>query len=117
MFASLLQYADDSLNTWQPDWQFYVGAIFACGVVGLLIGSTKGRALEGMLVGGLLGPLGLIIVACRGKTDAKRLEEMAHQQALQAQFQHPTTPPGWYVDPSCNRYRWHDGTQFTEHYA
>lgn len=41
-----------------------------CGVAGGMIGSTKGRGVEGFLLGLILGVIGLIVIAAVGPSEA-----------------------------------------------
>lgn len=39
-----------------------IGAAFICGIIGMLIGSMKGRPIGGFLWSALLGPIGWLLI-------------------------------------------------------
>jgi hypothetical protein len=44
---------------------FFLAAVFGvffCAIIGMIVGSTKGRPVAGFFLGGLFGPIGLVIV-------------------------------------------------------
>lgn len=51
-----------------------------CGLVACYVGDTKGRGAEGLALGLILGPLGILVIAVMGptaKVEAKRQAEVA----------------------------------------
>lgn len=44
-------------------WIWAIAITIACGVIGAVIGWTKGRAFAGMIWGLVLGPIGWIVIA------------------------------------------------------
>jgi hypothetical protein len=46
----------------------YLLVALVCGVIGILIGRSKGLWLDGLVYGGLLGPLGWLIVLLKQPT-------------------------------------------------
>lgn len=98
-----------------------------CGLLGALIGSSKGRTGAGLILGGLLGIIGLIIVAVMKPTPEKagipvggrKCQWCAEPIQMEAVVcKHCGRDVGaagaWLQDPS-ERYpdRWWDGTQWT----
>jgi hypothetical protein len=76
-------------------------------MVGWVIGSTKGRHVDGALLGALLGPIGWIITATTKPTvefQAKKIAETQRAQALAMSMNSPPTsqpteaPAGFYWD-------------------
>ena len=75
----------------------YVGVAVVCLFLGMIIGSAKGFTGLGLILGLLLGPLGVLIVACMKATpevQAKRelAVEAAREQLRRRDAEHPPPP-------------------------
>lgn len=77
-----------------------------CGVIGGAVGSGKNMGCAGFLLGLLLGPLGIIIVAVLGPKERSTLDKIEARPAGE----------GWHPDP-LGRFdsRWYDGERWTQH--
>jgi len=72
-------------------------------IIAGIIGSVKGQLISGLVWGGLLGPIGVIIVLClpnlaKQKEEAERKQQLALQLHIQQtqleQMQRTAPPPG-----------------------
>lgn len=97
--------ADIYGNSTDFDWTPYIGVWIACGVIGAVIGSSKRMgAAAGLIIGFLLGPIGLIVVAVSGRPSPLELVQTRPSEA------------GWHPDP-LGRFdgRYFDGARWTQH--
>jgi uncharacterized membrane protein YeaQ/YmgE (transglycosylase-associated protein family) len=77
----------------------------ACGLIGERVGQRKGRGKDGLWLGLVFGIIGLVIIACMGKTkeaeiaEAQRAYEVQAEAARRAGYayppQGPEGPPSW----------------------
>jgi hypothetical protein len=64
----------------------YVGIAFVCLFLGMVIGGSKGFAGLGIVLGLLLGPLGVLIVACMKATpEVQAKRTLAIEAAIAAE--------------------------------
>jgi len=86
-----------------------VGVAVVCMLLGMVIGGSKGFAGLGAFLGFLLGPLGILILACMKPTiaiQAKRAEDLEAARAqLRAQQVPQSEPPSdpWGEAPARRR--------------
>lgn len=64
----------------------YAGIAFVCLLLGMLIGSAKGFTGTGILLGLLLGPLGVLIVATMKATPEVQAKRMLEVEAATARL-------------------------------
>jgi F0F1-type ATP synthase assembly protein I len=65
----------------------YVGVAFVCLFLGMIIGSAKGFTGLGLVLGLLLGPLGVLIVACMKATPEVQAKREVDIEAARAKLQ------------------------------
>ena len=58
-----------------------------CAIIGGAIGMAKDRVVSGVIWGGLLGPIGIIVVLCLPNLKKQKEEEAATKQQLTLQLQ------------------------------
>lgn len=77
-----------------------------CGLIGGAIGSGKNLGCAGFMLGVLLGPVGIIVIAVMGNRPASTLDRIEARPAAE----------GWHPDP-LGRFdsRWFDGSRWTQH--
>jgi hypothetical protein len=90
---------------------FIVLVWLACAALGYVVGNSKGRATEGLLLGLILGLIGVVIIACLKPRNAPG-QALGH-----AGWAPPGAAPvrqDWKPDPfGRHDYRWWDGTSWT----
>lgn len=88
------------------DYTPFIAVWVVCGLIGAAIGSSKNLGCAGFMLGVLLGPIGLIVIAVMAAKPASTLDR------IQAR---PETD-GWHPDP-LGRFdaRYFDGDRWTQH--
>src|SRR4051795_12492973 len=88
------------------DYTPFIFVWLVFGFIGLLIGNSKNMGCAGFMLGVLLGPIGLIIIAVMGNKPTSTLDK------IQAR----PVGAGWHPDP-LGRFnsRWYDGNRWTQH--
>lgn len=96
----LAQYASSSDFDWTP----FIVVWLIFGVIGAAVGASKNMGCAGFLLGLLLGPIGIVIVA------------VSDGGGKLAKIQAKPDSEGWHPDP-LGKFdaRWYDGNKWTQH--